>query len=199
MLPQPQQLASESLSSVSFAGQRNSHVCTGPGTSTKTQRGPGWAVTNGGVSLPADSLGCSHAARATKRGCSARAPGKRIVLNAPELGLLSPRRRCPSRGLEDAAPRLSARASGDGWETSRSGAGSLALCQALGCSPACPQAALNKAACDLHAASASPSRGAGTALLPAPPLCGPARPAGPWAGAVPGAGTPGRAGAEPRP
>ena len=54
-------------------------------------RGPGWAVTNGGVSLPGDSRCCSRAAHATERGCSARAPGKRIVLNTPELGLLSPR------------------------------------------------------------------------------------------------------------
>lgn len=90
---------------------------------------------------------------------------------------------------------MSARDTGVGWETSRSGAGALLLCQALGCSPA----ALNKAACDLRNASASPSSGAGAALLPAPPLRGPARPAGPRAGAVPGARAGAGAGAEVRP
>lgn len=46
-----------------------------------TQSGPhrGVVPTNGGVSLPGDSVGCSHAAHATERGCSARAPGKRIA------------------------------------------------------------------------------------------------------------------------
>jgi len=71
VLPQPRQRPCQGLGSASFTGPRSPQACTGPGTSTETQRGPGRAVTSLG-----DTLGCTW---------------KHAALHTATVGLLPPR------------------------------------------------------------------------------------------------------------